>query len=109
MNAGTIDTNDVDALFDDDDDNASDTTAEHAGVALNGDRATQSGPPSPTRNGLAPQRSQSDSRIKNASSNKDKYLDLFTLRQDGGNFIQDVREMTRVPVLLKTDLTKSPP
>ena len=109
MNAGTIDTNDVDALFDDDDDNASDATAEHSGVALNGDRATQSGPPSPTRNGLVPQRSQSDSRIKNASSNKDKYLDLFTLRQEGNNYIQDVREMTRVPVLLKTDLTKSPP
>lgn len=109
MNAGTIDTNDVDALFDDDDDNASDATAEHAGVALNGDRATQSGPPSPTRNGLAPQRSQSDSHIKNSSSNKDKYLDLFKLRQEGNNCIQDVREMTRVPVLLKTDLTKSPP
>ena len=109
MNAGTIDSNDVDALFDDDDDNASDTTAEHAGVALNGDRATQSGPPSPTRNGLAPQRSQSDSRIKNGSSNKDKYLDLFALRQEGNHCIQDVREMTRVPVILKTDLTKSPP
>lgn len=115
MNTGTIDSNDVDALFDDDDDNASDTTAEHSGVALNGDRATQSGPPSPTRNGLAPSRSKSDSRILNGSapesklSNKEKYQSLFTLREEGGEYIQDVREMTRVPVLLKTDLGKSPP
>jgi len=116
MNTGSIDTNDVDALFDDDDDNASQSTDNHAGVALNGDRATQSGPPSPTRNGLAPQRSKSDSRILNNSSapeakmsNKDKYLGYFALREEGGNYIQDVKEMTRVPVLLKTDLTKSPP
>jgi len=113
MNTGSIDTNDVDALFDDDD-NASEAT-DHHGVALNGDRATQSGPPSPTRNGLAPQRSKSDSRILNSSmpeaklTNKDKYLGYFKLREEGGNYIQDVKEMTRVPVLLKTDLTKSPP
>ncbi len=96
MNSRTIDTNDVDALFEDDDDNASETTDNASGVAVNG------GPPSPQRN-------------KNASgpeaelSNKEKYLDLFTLREEGGEYIQDVREMTRVPVLLKTDLTKSPP
>ena len=111
MNTGTIDSNDVDALFDDDEDNASDATAEHSGVALNGDRVTQSGPPSPTRNGLAPSRSKSDSRIANGSklSNKEEYQSLFTLREEGGEYIQDVREMTRVPVLLKTDLGKSPP
>ncbi|KAK5717896.1 Translational repressor [Elasticomyces elasticus] len=116
MNTGSIDTNDVDALFDDDDNASVATDHTHAGVALNGDRATQSGPPSPTRNGLAPQRSKSDSRIlQNASasdaklSNKEKYLGFFSLREQGGNYIQDVREMTRVPVLLKTDLTKSPP
>lgn len=115
MNSGTIDTNDVDALFDDEEDNASEMTDNHAGVALNGDRHTQSGPPSPTRNGLAPQRSKSDSRILNSAgpesklTNKDKYLGYFTLREEGGECIQDVREMTRVPVLLKTDLTKSPP
>jgi len=116
MNTGSIDTNDVDALFDDEEDNASVTTDSHAGVALNGDRVSQSGPPSPTRNGLAPQRSKSDPRILNNSagpetklSNKDKYLGFFTLREEGGNYIQDVKEMTRVPVLLKTDLTKSPP
>jgi protein SSD1 len=117
MNTGSIDTNDVDALFDDDEDNTSEATDHHnAGVALNGDRATQSGPPSPTRNGLAPQRSKSDSKIINNSTlpegkltNKDKYLGYFTLREEDGDYIQDVKEMTRVPVLLKTDLTKSPP
>ena len=117
MNPGSIDTQDVDALFDDDDDNASETTDhQNSGVALNGDRATQSGPPSPARNALAPQRSKSDSRILNNGnapesklSNKDKYLGYFSLREEGGNCVQDVKEMTRVPVLLKTDLTKSPP
>jgi protein SSD1 len=115
MQTGSIDANDVDALFDDDDD-ASEVTDNAAGVALNGDRATQSGPPSPARNGHTPQRSKSDSRLLNNAagpeaklSNKDKYLGLFTLREENGNYIQDVKEMTRVPVLLKTDLTKSPP
>ncbi|KAK0313216.1 Translational repressor [Friedmanniomyces endolithicus] len=116
-NPGSIDTNDVDALFDDDDDTASEATNHHnAGVALNGDRATQSGPPSPTRNGLAPQRSKSDSRIlQNASSaeakmtNKEKYTGLFILREEGSHCIQEVREMMAVPVLLTTDMTKSPP
>ncbi|KAG9622945.1 hypothetical protein KCU64_g20543, partial [Aureobasidium melanogenum] len=42
-------------------------------------------------------------------SNKDKYLKLFSLRESDGNYIQDVREMSRVPVILKTDMTKSPP
>ena len=115
MNTGTIDTNDVDALFDDDDDNASEATDHASGVALNGDRATHSGPPSPVRNSMAPSRSKSDSRVLNSNApeakltNKEKYLDLFSLREEGGDYIQDVKEMTRVPVLLKTDLTKSPP
>ncbi|KAF2206705.1 hypothetical protein CERZMDRAFT_52619 [Cercospora zeae-maydis SCOH1-5] len=115
MQTGTIDANDVDALFDDDDDASEATDNTASGVALNGDRHTQSGPPSPARNGLAPQRSKSDSRVLNSSApearpnNKDKYLGLFTLREENGSYIQDVKEMTRVPVLLKTDLTKSPP
>lgn len=115
MNSGTIDTNDVDALFDDDDDNASEATDNAAGVQLNGDRGTQSGPPSPSHHGSGPQRSKSNPQALNSSapeakiSNKEKYLDLFTLREENGDYIQDVREMTRVPVLLKTDLTKSPP
>jgi protein SSD1 len=31
------------------------------------------------------------------------------LREENGEYIQDIKEMTRVPVILKTDLTKSPP
>ena len=42
-------------------------------------------------------------------SPKEKYLKFFTLREENGEYIQDVKEMTRVPVILKTDLTKSPP
>ncbi|RMZ68994.1 cell wall biogenesis phosphatase Ssd1 [Pyrenophora seminiperda CCB06] len=42
-------------------------------------------------------------------TNKEKYLSWFALREQNGDYIQDVREMTRVPVILKTDLTKSPP
>ena len=36
-------------------------------------------------------------------------MKFFTLREENGDYIQDVKEMTRVPVILKTDLTKSPP
>jgi protein SSD1 len=90
-----------------------------AGVSLNSDRPTQSMPPSPTRRDLAgaPHRVNSDSKIAQSAgdaaetklTNKEKYLSWFTLREQNGDYIQDVREMTRVPVILKTDLTKSPP
>lgn len=118
METGTISTDDVDALFDDDDDAVSEITEQTAGVSLNTDRNTQSMPPSPTRNGIAkngPQRTKSDSKILHGStaetklSNKDKYLSMFKLREEDGNCIQDVTEMTRVPVILRTDMTKSPP
>ncbi|MBE1616108.1 hypothetical protein IDF54_14730, partial [Flavobacterium sp. SaA2.13] len=42
-------------------------------------------------------------------TNKEKYLRLFKLREEDGEYIQDVTEMTRVPIILKTDLSKSPP
>ncbi|KAK7186598.1 hypothetical protein DPSP01_001985 [Paraphaeosphaeria sporulosa] len=116
---------DDDALFDDDDDDdSSDLTGAMAGVSLNtgADRPTQSMPPSPTRNGLqssryAPHRVKSDSKLAQSASespeakltNKEKYLSWFTLREENGDYIQDVREMTRVPIILKTDLSKSPP
>jgi protein SSD1 len=110
-------TDDVDALYDDDD-STSEVTEMAAGVSLN-DRSTQSMPPSPTRNGPSngPTRTQSDSRIvkqagdipENHLSDKEKYLSYFKLREEGGEYIQDVTEMTRVPVILKTDLSKSPP
>jgi len=124
MDTGTISTDDVDALFDDDDD-SNDLAGMTAGVSLNpsagADRPTQSMPPSPTRNGLSsgqtPHRVKSDSKLAQSASdvpeakltNKEKYLSLFALREENGDYIQDVREMARVPVILKTDLTKSPP
>ncbi|KAL1306641.1 hypothetical protein AAFC00_005317 [Neodothiora populina] len=121
METGTISTDDVDALFDDDDDEdggVSEITDQTAGVSLNADRNTQSMPPSPTRNGnvkQGPQRTKSDSKLLHGStaetklSSRDKYLDMFKLREVNGDYIQDVTEMTRVPVILKTDMTKSPP
>lgn len=119
---GTMSTDDVDALFDDDEENASDNgsdiTEAMAGASL-AERPTQSVPGSPTRSsadaagGL--HRTRSDSKVPTGDvpetrlTNKEKYLGLFKLREEGGEYIQDVTEMTRVPVILKTDLTKSPP
>ncbi|KAI1332116.1 hypothetical protein F5Y16DRAFT_214102 [Xylariaceae sp. FL0255] len=115
---GTISTDDIDALFDDDDDNASDITEAMAGASL-AERPTQSVPGSPTRSssntasGL--QRTMSDPKasvaeaVETRLTNKEKYLKLFSLREEGGDYIQDVTEMTRVPIILKTDLSKSPP
>ncbi|KAK3325428.1 hypothetical protein B0H66DRAFT_123726 [Apodospora peruviana] len=115
---GTISTDDVDALFDDDDDNASDITEAMAGASL-AERPTQSVPGSPTRSSSNAagtlHRTRSDSKVPIAEApetrltNKEKYLKLFKLREEGGEYIQDVTEMTRVPVILKTDLSKSPP
>jgi len=115
---GTMSTDDVDALFDDDEDNASDITEAMAGASL-AERPTQSVPGSPTRAAAnvagTLQRTRSDSKVpvteapETRLSNKEKYLKLFKLREDDGEYIQDVTEMTRVPVILKTDLTKSPP
>ena len=119
---GTISTDDVDALFDDDDenvsDNASDVTEAMAGASL-AERPTQSVPGSPARASSdaagSLHRTRSDSKVPTADvpetrlTNKEKYLKLFKLREEGGDYIQDVTEMTRVPVILKTDLTKSPP
>ncbi|OAX83699.1 hypothetical protein ACJ72_01934 [Emergomyces africanus] len=121
---GTISTDDVDALFDDEDedDDISEATEMAAGVSLNSpvDRSTQSMPPSPTKNGhlqQAPHRTRSDPKITSSTveapetklTNKEKYLKLFKLREEDGEYIQDVTEMTRVPIILKTDLSKSPP
>jgi protein SSD1 len=121
MDTGTMSKDEEDALFDDEDDDSTDLAGSMAGVSLNPDRPTQSMPPSPTRNGLstgqAPHRVKSDSKLAQSASevpeakltNKEKYLSWFTLREENGDYIQDVKEMTRVPVILKTDLTKSPP
>jgi len=116
METGTMSTDDVDALFDDDD--TSDVADSLAGVSL-AERPTQSVPPSPTMNSLAASgslhRTRSDSKVTASEpseaklSAKEKYLKFFSLREGNGEYIQDVKEMTRVPVILKTDLTKSPP
>jgi protein SSD1 len=118
METGTISTDDVDALFDDEDDNDSDLAESMAGVSL-AERPTQSVPPSPTKNSLTAagnlHRTRSESKVPTVEpsgsklSYKDKYMKFFSLREENGEYIQDVTEMTRVPVILKTDLTKSPP
>lgn len=119
---GTMSPDDVDALFDDEE-SVSEITEMASGVSLglsNADRPTQSMPPSPTHGsgvGQAPHRTRSDPKLASSAgeapdahlSNKDKYLGFFKLREEGGEHIQDVTEMTRVPIILKTDLTKSPP
>ncbi|KAK4164918.1 hypothetical protein QBC43DRAFT_44852 [Cladorrhinum sp. PSN259] len=115
---GTIPTESADALFDDDEDNASDITEAMAGASL-AERPTQSVPGSPSRSAESPagtlHRTRSDSKVPSSEapesrlSNKEKYLKFFKLREEGGEYIQDVTEMTRVPVILKTDLSKSPP
>lgn len=117
----TMSSDDVEALFDDDDD-MSELAEMAAGVSLNSpvDHSTQSMPLSPTRNGAAahtPTLTKPDSRLAVSAgetpeaklSNKEKYLSYFALREVDGEYIQDVTEMTRVPIILKTDLTKSPP
>ena len=116
---GTMSTDDVDALFDDDEEeeNTSDMTEAMAGASL-ADRPTQSVPGSPARTSSTAgglQRTRSDSKVRSTEAvetrltNKEKYLKLFKLREEGGEYIQDVTEMTRVPIILKTDLSKSPP
>lgn len=94
---GTISTDDVDALFDEDD-NVSEITETTAGVSLGGHEQA---------------RTESNSgRVKEAEASltdRERYSTMFKLREEGGESIQDVTEMTRVPVILKTDLTKSPP
>jgi protein SSD1 len=119
MDTGTMGTDEVDALFDDDDDDSlAGLTGLTSGVSLNTDRPTQSMPPSPTRNGPTsskpPHRTKSDSKLSQSIAetqltDKERYLSMFTLREENGEYIQDVREMTRVPIILKSDLSKSPP
>ncbi|CAK7200993.1 Translational repressor [Sporothrix eucalyptigena] len=124
IDTGTISTDDADALFEDEDeDNGSDITEAMAGASL-AERPTQSVPGSPSRLEVASgaagadgvQRARSDSRMPASDSSpearltdKAKYLKLFKLREEDGEYIQDVTEMTRVPIILKTDLSKSPP
>jgi protein SSD1 len=119
MDTGSMSVDDEAALFDDEDDDSNDLAGTMAGVSLSGaDRPTQSMPPSPTKSGLsrqAPHRVKSDSKLTQSATpeakltNKEKYLSWFTLREENGDYIQEVKEMSRVPIVLKTDLSKSPP
>ncbi|KAI5811668.1 hypothetical protein DFH27DRAFT_40483 [Peziza echinospora] len=121
MDIASLSINDVDALFDDDDEGA-DITEQQASLAppSSNNRPTQSMPPSPTRgsSAQAPHRTRSDPKLAvTAADNevhvepslKEKYGHMFTLREEKGDYIQEVREMTMVPVFLKTELSKSPP
>ncbi|CAL8584545.1 Translational repressor [Xanthoria parietina] len=116
--SSTIPADDVQDLFDDED-SMSEITEATAGVSLS-ERPTQSMPGSPSGGPASdqpPHRTQSDPRLTSSAkdlpeeklTDKEKYLEYFKLREEGGEYIQDVTEMTRVPVILKTDLTKSPP
>lgn len=116
----TMSSDDVDALYEDDEDVTSELAEMTAGVSLHpptgGERSSQSVPQSPAERDL-PHRTRSDSKrasnpadVPEAKVNiKETYMSFFTLREENGDYIQDVKEMTRVPIILKTDLTKSPP
>lgn len=130
MDISSLSVNDVDALFDDEDEASDGAEAEESsttsGVGLvppqASNRPTQSMPGSPTKgsptSGQTPHRTRSDPKLsvsavesekKEQLSDKDKYLHMFTLREEKGECIQEVRELTKVPVFLKTELSKSPP
>lgn len=133
MEVSSLSIGDVDALFDDDDDDDGvgagvgivEETSSLAPPPAN-TRPTQSMPGSPTKNSptptsaQTPHRTRSDPKMSVATherdladgsgvSIRDKYLHMFTLREEKGDYIQEVRELTRVPVFLKTELSKSPP
>ncbi|KAL9056888.1 MAG: hypothetical protein Q9162_002659 [Coniocarpon cinnabarinum] len=106
IDTGTINTDDADALFDDDDDTSGITEAT-AGVSLG--NSTHA----PASSNEASQKLVDSKKVADAPetklSDRDRYLKYFTLREEGNDHIQDVKEMSRVPVILKTDLSKSPP
>lgn len=123
LETGSVPTDVVEKLYDDEDDedNMSEITESTAGVSLGGpalNRSTQSVPETPlTEASIDPLRAQSDPKLaSNFDENgeiklslKEHYLSLFTIREIEGEHVQFVTEMTRVPVILKTDLSKSPP
>ncbi|KAH0615144.1 uncharacterized protein H6S33_000780 [Morchella sextelata] len=132
MEISSLSINDQDALFDDDDEEEDEEEEEEEEQApvpeqsslappQSNTRPTQSMPGSPTKPSSAqtPHRTRSDPKMSVTTigekadstevSNKEKYLHMFTLREEKSDYIQEVRELTRVPVFLKTELSKSPP
>ncbi|MCJ1308162.1 hypothetical protein MMC25_001814 [Agyrium rufum] len=103
MDTGSISTDAIDALFDDDDDDGmSEITEAAAGVSLGPSSSHEHNSNGTTNN---------SSSTKGNLSGKEKLAKYFegSLREEGGEYIQDVKEMTKLPVILKTDLSKSPP
>lgn len=117
MDISSLSVNDVDALFDDDEEADEVVETETSGLAPPASsRPTQSMPGSPTKSSPSPHRTRSDPKLAVSASekqvgqtDKEKYLHMFTIREERGENIQEVRELTRVPVFLKTELSKSPP
>ncbi|EPS39432.1 hypothetical protein H072_6786 [Dactylellina haptotyla CBS 200.50] len=122
--AATLSSDAVDALFDDDDvDNIDENEVAEAmeGVSLSDStRPTQSMPGSPTKNlGQQPHRTRSDPKLsvtaakankKNQNMNsREFWVPHWSLKEEGNDHIQYIKEMTRVPVILRAELAKSPP
>jgi len=124
MDISSLSIDEVDALFDVDEDTAEPLEPQQSSLQppAASNRPTQSMPPSPTKNSPSaeqiPHRTRSDPKMAvtaadveahAAPSLKEKYGHMFTLREEKGDYIQEVKEMTMVPVFLKTELSKSPP
>lgn len=125
MDTGSRSAADVDALFDDEDDeNDNDGTATLTSQTKRftlEDNGPVGGASTAFNKGRQPTGAAFHSvgarliGAKNESSPEskadlnNKYGQMFKLRQVGRDLIQDVTELCRVPVILKTDLSKSPP
>lgn len=121
MDISSLSIDEVDALFDGDDE-PTESAQDQSNLAVPSttNRPTQSMPPSPTGKSTSqvPHRTRSDPKLavtaNEAGANaepslKEKYGHMFSLREEKGDYIQEVKEMTMVPVFLKTELSKSPP
>ncbi|EWC48912.1 hypothetical protein DRE_00217 [Drechslerella stenobrocha 248] len=128
--AATLSSDAVDALFDDDDVDTideSDVAEAMEGVSLSeSTRPTQSMPGSPTKNlggsgAPQPHRTRSDPKLSVTAAGKDTskkqqnmntkefWMPHWSLKEGGNDHVQFIKEMTRVPVILRAELTKSPP
>ena len=106
LETGTVSTDDADALFDDDDD-ASGITEATAGVSLNDSAHAHSQSSGPSGK-LVDDKKAANAPEAKVDDKHDLRKNLF-LREEGNDCIQDVKEMHRVPIILRTDLSKSPP
>lgn len=124
MDISSLSIDEVDALFDGDEDTVEAPEPQQSALSppAASNRPTQSMPPSPTKNSPSaqqvPHRTRSDPKMAITAADteahtepslKEKYGHMFTLREEKGDYIQEVKEMTMVAVFLKTELSKSPP